>query len=588
MKNNVPCWDLSDLYSSIKDPQIKSDLKGTVKAAQKFQIKYKGKISQVDSAKKLLAITKEYEQIIQQSEKPLVYAELSFSVKSNDENVGALVQKTRTEYMKVKKELTFFELEFLWIPSKVLSKLCKSPSLKSYRHFYEKLLKEKPHRLSEAEEKILNDTLLTGELAFTRLFDNILGSKKYKLGRKTLNESETIALLYSSSSRKVREKAASAFTKGLKESLPNLSYIFNVLSHDKQIRDGYKKFSSPETPRHLENEITQEIVDVLSKTVVKNYHLVKDFYRFKKKALGLKKLYDYDRYAPVAKSKMKIPFDEAKKIILRAFDSFSAEYAACAKEFFDNNWIDAKLAKGKRGGAYCSYVAPDLHPYIFLNYSGSTKDVLTLAHELGHGVQAMLSRRQTRLNFDWPLTIAETASTFSELIVFDFLKREIKDQKELFSLYTEKIESIFATVFRQISMYNFEKDFHRLSREKGELTVKEINSLWIKRQKEMFGGSVELTSEYSVWWSYIPHFIHTPFYVYAYAFGELLTLSLYARYKKNNATFLKKYLEMLSLGGSKSPQKLMNPLEVDLNDPDFWQEGINIISDMVEEAKKMC
>lgn len=585
MKNHIPNWDLSDLYSSVGDPKIGADMEGAFRAAHNFQKKYKGKVVKLRSARELLKITKEYEKIIQEAELPAVYAEIVFTVKSGDEKIGALVQKTRTGLINVNKELTFFELEILKIPVDVLAKIIKDPQLKNYAHFFKKLLKERPHRLSEAEEKILSDTLLTGELAFTRLFDNILGTKKYQIDGKTLSEAEILGLLYSAYDRNTRKKAALTFTKGLEESLSTLTFIFNILSQDKEIRDKYRRFPDPEAARHLDNEISQKAVDALASTATRNYKLVGDFYRFKKEVLGYQNLYDYDRYAPTAESKTIIPFKQAKEIILKAFHKFSSEYAALAQEFFDKKWIDAKPKKGKIGGAYCNYVAPNLHPYIFINYTGTVRDVLTLAHELGHGVQAMLARRQTRLNFDWPLTVAETASIFSEMIVFDYLRKEVKNEKDLFSLYMGEIESIFATVFRQVSMHLFEKDFHRIRKEQGELSAKDISNIWLKRQKEMFGNSVELTKEYGIWWGYVSHFVFAPFYVYAYAFGELLTLSLYAKYKKNGPIFLKKFTAMLAAGGSKSPQELMSPLGINLDDPNFWQEGIELIEELIKEAK---
>ncbi len=297
-------------------------------------------------------------------------------------------------------------------------------------------------------------------------------------------------------------------------------------------------------------------------------------------------MYVYDRYAPISESHKKISFAEAKKIVLDAYSRFSKEFGATARLFFDKNWIHAKPQPGKRGGAYCEYNTPDTHPVVFVNYQETLNDVGTLAHELGHGVNGYMMRGQTVLNFDTPLTLAETASVFGEMLVFDSLKEQIRDPQEKFALYIDKIQETFATVFRQTSMYLFELDLHGTQKRKGELTTEEINQFWVNRQKEMYGNSIDVSGS-DQWWSYIPHFLHTPFYVYAYSFGELLVLSLYAQYKKDPVSFVPKYLEMMQTGISKSPQEILKPFGINLSDPKFWQGGINIIKDLVTEAKQI-
>jgi oligoendopeptidase F len=366
-----------------------------------------------------------------------------------------------------------------------------------------------------------------------------------------------------------------------------LTYITNILLEDKGIDDRLRRFPTPEAGRHLGNEIDQQTVDTMAEVVVQNYGLVQEFYGFKKQVLGLRRLYDYDRYAPVTRSHVKFSFDQAREMILTAFRAFSPVVGDAAAEFFHRRWIDAPPRYGKTGGAFCHYVTPDVHPYVFMNYTGDARSVLTLAHELGHGVHAYLARRQTYLNFSWPLTIAETASVFGEMVVFENLKDALPSRQEKFALHFGKIEEIFATVFRQISLYRFEQDLHRDRRERGELPVEAINALWRRRQEEMFGRSVTLTPDYDIWWSYIPHFVHTPFYVYAYAFGELLTLSLYARYRREGRPFVDRYLEMLAAGGSKSPRELLEPMGVDLTRRDFWQGGMEIIRQMIKEVERL-
>ncbi len=325
----------------------------------------------------------------------------------------------------------------------------------------------------------------------------------------------------------------------------------------------------------------------MSDTVSGRYDIVQDFYRFKKNVLGLEKLYDYDRYAPVSSSKAVIPFLEAKEIVLNAYRRFSPEFAEIAQLFFDEGWIDADVRPNKRGGAFCMFVTTDVHPYVLVNYKGGLKDVMTLAHELGHAVHAYLAREQTYLNFDMPLTFAETASVFGEMLVFDDLRTRLTDKKELFALYMQKIEEIFATVFRQNAMYQFEQDLHRSYREKGELKTEEINHFWLSRQRDMFGKSVEMTDDYGIWWSYISHFFHSPFYVYSYTFGELLTLSLFAQYKSNGEVMVKQYFELLRSGGSKTPEGFLKPFGLSLESASFWQSGLTMIEQLVRDAKKL-
>lgn len=589
MKNKLPSWDLSSLYKNITDPKIAKDLKLLLGRAKIFNKKYKGHLGKNITPPKLLAIIREYESILQEVIKPITFAGLVFSENSNAPKHGAFYQAMKAKHLEIYQQLLFFELELLKLPDKTLKSLVENKTLQNYQHFLKLLLINKPHRLAENEEKIFNDKSLTGSGAFVRLFDEELARKKFDfvLGKKKklLSESQLLELFHNPD-RETRKAAAVALSNGLGEDLKRLTFITNILVEDKAINDRYFNYKYPEESRHLANEVDQETVETLTQVVTKNYKVVQNYYNFKKSVLGYKTLQVYDIYAPVTKSRKKIPYQKARDIVLTSFSQFTPNYKNAAEVFFEKNWIDVGIKEGKRGGAFCEYVTPDLHPYILLNYSGNIRDVLTLAHELGHGVNAFYSRGQTYLNFDWPLILAETASVFSEMLVFDHLKDELS-REERFALYMSKIEDIFATCFRQISMYQFEQDIHYRRAEKGELTPEEIGVLWNKRRKEMFGDSVEVSPEYNSWWSYIPHFKHTPFYVYAYAFGELLTLSLYNQYKKDREKFIPKYLELLSAGGTKTSQELLKPLGVNLKDEKFWQGGINVIQKLVLEAKAM-
>lgn len=585
----LPRWNLSDLFSSINDPKIDETLTVQLTRAQSFAKKYRGKITPQRTAAEIAKILKEYESIIQETWKPELYAALVHAADSKNPKHGALLQKTEKRGMEIMNAMLFLELELTKVDGKTLQRWIKDPKLSAYRHYLEKELSWKAHRLSESEEKLMKDLSLTGRSAFTRLYDEELSHHAYRLaGSRQEHTQEHLLDLLHHPKQSERKKAAAGITQGLKEQLRRLTFITNTLLQEKITVDRYRHFSSPEASRHLSNEIDQETVDAMTSVVTERFDIVQDFYRFKRGLLKLPVLHDYDRYAPLNTKEESVSFDEAKKIVLDAFRRFSPRFADHAQEFFDKGWIDAPQAPGKRGGAFCMFATPDLHPYVFVNYSGNTKQVLTLAHELGHGVHACLARKQNLLHFDMPLTLAETASVFAEMVTFDAIKSQITDPKKRLALILQKIEEVFATVFRQTTMYRFEQDLHATARAKGELTSEEIGALWRKHQTNMFGNSVKLTTDYDVWWSYISHFVHTPFYVYAYAFGELLTLSLFAAYKKQGPAMVEKYLAFLEAGGSKSPDELLKPFGIDLHDKNFWRGGIKLIEELVKEAKKLA
>lgn len=587
----LPAWDLSAYFSGKDDPRIFAVLIETKRRAEMFANRWRGAITETSSFSDILSAIQELEAILQEGQKPVHYASLLKTTDSIPPEHGALEQKTQALYTELYNQIIFFELELLRLSEERLQKLADAEELSNYRHYLLRLLKTRPHRLSECEERIMNDLSLTGNGAFTRLFDEELSQKKFSVlveGKTEEWPEEKVLHMLQNGDRVTRQAGAEALTGGLREDLRRLTYIFNVLGEDKRIRDKYQKFETPEASRHLANEVTQENVDTMSKAVSEHVRLVADYYDLKRSVLGLDELYDYDRYAPVLETERMYTFEEARELVLGAYGKFSPRMRELASEFFEKNWIDAPTKHGKRGGAFCSYGTPDLHPVVFLNYLGNTKSVLTLAHELGHGVHGSLMRKQTLFNFDTPLTIAETASVFGEMLVFDSLRSKVNG-KELLALLMGMIEEVFATVFRQHAMYKFEQDFHMARRDEGELNPERIGELWIDRQKEMFGNSVTLTDSYRIWWSYIPHFLHTPFYVYAYTFGELLTLSFYDRYKKTDdkAAFAQKYLSMLEAGGAKTPEELVEPFDIDLSRKEFWEGGLSVVGGMIEEAKRL-
>lgn len=587
----LPSWDLSAYFSGKDDPRIFATLAQAKKRAEAFANHWRGNITEATPVSDILLAIQELEAIMQEGQKPVHYASLLKTTDSVTPEHGALEQKTQTIYTELYNQIIFFELELLQLSEEALQKLADAEELSNYRHFLLNLLKTKPHRLPEREEQIMNDLSLTGNGAFTRLFDEELSQKKFPvlvMGKTEEWPEEKVLNMLQNVDRNTRKAGAQALTSGLREDLRRLTYIFNVLGEDKRIHDRYQKFETPEASRHLANEVTQEAVNTMSKAVSEHVRLVADYYDLKRSVLGMSELYDYDRYAPVLETERVYTFEEARELVLTAYGKFSPRMRERASEFFEKNWIDAQTKHGKRGGAFCSYGTPDLHPVVFMNYLGNTKSVLTLAHELGHGVHGSLMRKQTLFNFDTPLTIAETASVFGEMLVFDSLRSSVSG-KELLALLMGMIEEVFATVFRQHAMYKFEQDFHAARRSEGELKPERISELWIARQKEMFGDSVTLTDNYRIWWSYIPHFLHTPFYVYAYTFGELLTLSFYDMYKKadDKAVFAEKYLTMLEAGGTKTPEELVEPFGIDLSAKEFWEGGLRVVGKMVEEAKKL-
>lgn len=583
---NLPSWDLSDLFKSIDDPNIEKTCKKNLQKAKNFKAAYYGLFKRKSiSHATLLRALKEYEEISNEAIKPAIFAYLLFTTDTKNQKIGAFLEKTKQMTLEITNEMLFFEIDLSSIDEEKFEKALEDKNLINYRHFLKKIYDWKSHRLSEKEEKILQFKNLTGRSAFERLYDQTYSQQTYDLKNKKISQGEILNILYTNPSQDERKKAAQIFTEGLLETRNLSVYITNTLAADKKFDDQIRNFSFPEQSRHFSNEISPKSVQTMVDVVSSNFGYVSRYYKFKKEVLGLRKIYDYDRYAPVNFKSKKYTFEQAKSIVLEALEKFSPQVEKIASEFFEKNWIDAKVGNGKNSGAYCMYATPDKHPYVFMNFTGSINDVLTLAHELGHAIHGQLARKQSFLNYDWPLTVSETASIFSETIVFNHLKDKLNDKEVLLSIYMHKIESIIASVFRQISMYKFEQDVHNGYRKKGELSGQELDLFWRKRQKEMFGNSIEITKNQNCWWQYVPHFIHSPFYVYAYAFGELLTLSLIDIYQTKEKGFIENYIEFLSFGGSKSPDQLASIFGIDLNKKEFWEKGIELVEKYLKDVK---
>jgi oligoendopeptidase F len=585
-------WDLSALFSGEDDPAIESTWARCMERAQAFAERYRGRVAEgvLDPAGLAAAIA-EYEAISSEASKPAHYANLRFAADTSDPKLGAFLQSQMEAASRLRVVLLFFTLELQQCPDEYLDRSVADPALENYRHFLEVLRRAGPHRLGETEEKLLELTANTGCRAWVRLHDELTGNHVYRLRDPESGElreatQEEVLDLLRDPSREVRQAAADAFTAGLLELQRPIVFLYNTLLADKALDDELRKFDSPESSRHLENELTAKTVDMVTDLCRERSDLVARYYRAKRGLLGLEKLTHIDRYAPLEETRRKVGWGEAQRIVLESFRGFSPEMAEAAQEFFEKGWIDAEPRPGKSGGAFCNYNTPDTHPVLFQTFLGDSSDVMTLAHEMGHGVHASLSRAQTPLNFSGTLPLAELASIFGELLVFERLAAEADDRERL-TLYANKIEGTFASVHRQAAMYRFERRCHALRRSQGELSPAQFGDLWQDEVQSMFLDSLELGEQHRVWWQYVGHFVFAPFYVYAYAFGELLTLGVFDLAKRSGPGFAERYVDVLRLGGKESPHQLMARLGIDLDSREFWEGGFRSIEAMVAEFERL-
>ena len=588
----LPTWDLSDLYAGGDDPRLDGDMGETSRRAQQFERKYKGTIAVSGlSAVHLRQALADYEDLLTLQYKPGAYAGLLYSTDTTDPARGALLQKTREFDSSTATHLVFFDLEIGRIPLKTYDRIKDTPELAPYRHYLDHERRMAAHNLSEPEEKILVETANSRGSAFARLATEVNSRTRFRIeeegGAVKKTQSEILVLLYDPD-RDTRRRAAAAITGGLRRNTHVCTFIYNTLLHEKEVLDRLRSYRTPEDSRHLNNELSGGVVDTVSEVCAANYGTVAAYYHLKRRLLGLDELTHYDRYAPISGEESKIPFGQARDIVLGSFGEFSPRLLDICEPFFERRWIDAALADGKRGGAYCAGITPDLHPYVFLNYTDSPRDVMTLAHELGHGIHDVLASGNHLLDYHPVLPMAETASTFAEMLVFDRLRGELESDGERLALLCGKIEDTFATVFRQIAMYRFEQQAHRARREEGELPSERFDELWQRNMQAMFGDALTLGDDHACWWLYIPHIVDVPFYVYAYAFGELLVLALYARFRSEGEAFVDRYFELLAAGSSRAPAELLAGLGIDVSSRDFWQGGCDLIRQRVDEAAALA
>lgn len=577
-------WNLQDLFESEK--QLHQSLEEVQSQAAQFAAQYRGKIAQLESGR-LAAVLKEFEALQDRIDRAGTYGFLNWSADTGDSARGKLFQKVREVYSQVQQQLLFFELELIQLPEGQLKKWIQSDQLSPFRHYLETVQQRKGHVLSEAEEKILAEKSITGPAAWSRFFDETLGAARFPFRGESLTEQEVLAKLYEAD-RTVRKEAAESFTAGLRQLAHPLTFVFNTALAEKASDDRLRNFPHWLSSRNLSNEISDEAVDTLIESVVQRFDLVARFYHLKRALLGLDEMLEYDRYAPLEEVEKSFTWREAREIVEQSYFAFHPTLGEIVRRFFEEKWIDAALRPGKRGGAFSHAAVPQVHPYILMNFTGSIRDVQTLAHELGHGVHQYLSRKQGSLQARPPLTTSETASVFGEMLVFDRMMRGEQDEAVRLSMLVSKIDDITATVFRQIAMNRFEDRIHQARRSEGELASAQLSDLWMETQKLMFQDSIRLSEDYRIWWSYIPHFVHTPGYVYAYAFGELLVLALYNLYRQKPQGFADKYLALLEAGGSDWPHVLVGRLGIDLRDPQFWKQGLTAIEALIEDAEKLA
>lgn len=578
-------WNLGDLYSSAEDPRLTGDADLADRRAEALTKKYKGRIAQLD-AKDLAALVREYEEIVELGEKAGSFTWLDWSAHSDDPARGALLQKFMERGSRLSQTLVFVELEWAAVPEDRARALMEDPLLSRWRHWLEITRRYKPHLLSETEEKLLKEKAVTGRDAWVRFFTESQSATLFEWEGK-MEPLDVILNKLREPDRAVRRKAAESVTKGLKGIARPMTFVFNTILAEKASEDRLRSYPGWVSSRNLDNQVDDSVVEALIKAVTSRYDIVARYYTLKKKLLGAAELLDYDRYAPLPAAQKTYSWNEAREIVCAAYARFHPRMKEIASLFFDEGWIDAEVRAGKRGGAFSASTVPSAHPYILLSFQGTAEDVMTLAHELGHGVHQFLSREKGILQQSTPLTTAETASTFGESLVFQAMYDIEKDPRVKLAMLVREIEGAFATIFRQVAMNRFENAIHTARRTEGELSMEKLSTLWLSTQREMFLDSVTLTEDYGIWWSYISHFIFAPGYVYAYAFGELLVRALYSRYLSEGGGFAEKYLAMLASGGSDWPHTLVAPLGVDLKDPGFWSLGLGLISEMVDNAENL-
>jgi oligoendopeptidase F len=580
----LPSWDLRDLYPSPDSPAVEADLTRTEAQARAFAEAFAGKLAGLSGAELAQAMTR-FEAIDETLGRVMSYAQLLFSADSTDAAAGQFYQRMMERVTDISALTLFFRLELNKIEDAVLEAKYADPDFARWRPYLRDLRVYRPHQLSDELERFVHEREVTGRSAWSRLFDETVAGMRVNVGDEKLTVSAALNKL-SDQDRGVREQAARAVGGAFGDRIKLFSLITNTLAKDKEIVDGWRHYPRPASERNLSNVVEDEVVDALVSAVVADFpRLSHRYYTLKAGWLGLPKLQHWDRNAPLPGDlDRSIGWDEARNTVLGAYRRFDPELGDIGGRFFERNWIDAALREGKSGGAFAHPVVPSVHPYILMNYHGRTRDVMTLAHELGHGVHQVLAGQQGHLMSGTPLTLAETASVFGEMLTFRALLDAESDPQRRRLMLAGKVEDMLNTVVRQIAFYRFETLLHD-GRRKSELLPEEIGALWLRVQQESLGPIFEFTPDYNVFWAYIPHFIHSPFYVYAYAFGDCLVNALFAEFQAGHPGFQAKYKAMLTAGGTKVHRDLLAPFGLDAADPGFWRRGLDIISGFIDELE---
>ncbi|HET6682787.1 MAG TPA: M3 family oligoendopeptidase [Gaiella sp.] len=578
-------WDLSDLYAGIDDPRIESDVAQAEQDAGVFRERYHGNVAGLD-APALAEAIEEYERIEAALVRPLTFAHLVFATNMAEPARGALMARLGEKAATLDTQLLFFGLEWATLEDDAAESLLSDPALDHWRHHLQSLRKFRPFLLSEPEEQIVTEKTVSGAGAWSRLYEELLGALRVTLDGEELSLEPAMAKLYDVD-RDTRRTAAEAITAALGPGLRTRTFVFNTILLDKSIDDRLRGYPTWLSSRNLANETTDEAVEALIEATTSRYDLPQRYYRLKARLLGLEQLEHYDRFAPIASDATRTPWGEARDVVVEAYSEFSEEAGTIVARFFDDNWIDGPVRPDKRTGAFCATTVPGVHPYVLMNYTGDRRSILTLAHELGHGLHGVLAQPLGYINSSTPLTTAETASVFGEALTFERLLAQEDDPHRRLDLLAGRIEDAIATTFRQIAMNRFEEAVHTERREHGELASERFGELWLERQSTLFGDSVGLDG-YTPWWSYIPHFTGAPGYVYAYAFGYLFSLAIYRRYVLEGEAMVGPYLDLLRAGGSRTPEDLAGVVGLDLTDPSIWASGLEALGEELDEAERLA
>lgn len=588
---DLPEWNLTHLYPSMDSPEFAADLERALSESQAFAARYRGKLAEIaarDDASVLLAeAVSAYEHLEDLLGKIMSYAGLVYSGDTTDPTRAKFYGDTQDRMTTASTELLFFGLELNRLDEAVLAKVASEPPLSHWKPWIEDLAKDKPHQLEDRIEELFHEKSVTGRAAWNRLFDETVASLRFMVNGEELTLELTLNKLQDSDGT-VRKAAAEALGEVLRGQLRTFSLITNTLAKDKEIGDRWRKFEDVADSRHLANRVEREVVDALVAAVREAYpRLSHRYYKLKARWFGRETLDYWDRNAPLPKVEQRsIAWTEARDMVLDAYGAFSPKMAGIATRFFDEGWIDAPARPGKAPGAFAHPTVPSVHPYVLLNYQGKPRDVMTLAHELGHGVHQVLAAPNGALMAPTPLTLAETASVFGEMLTFRKLLDGTSDPKQRKAMLAAKVEDMINTVVRQIAFYSFERKVHE-ARKQGELTADQLCALWMSVQAESLGPAIRLDKGYEPFWAYIPHFIHSPFYVYAYAFGDCLVNSLYGVYRNSAEGFQERYFALLSAGGTKHHAELLKPFGLDARDPAFWQIGLSMIEGLISELEGM-